>query len=491
MEISTVYSPCFTHPWLQKTRVFIQSSYVTPLLEKVLTGLEEQLNKQGHMLLDSPQDTVDIWITTAVFNQPVNWRAAPMFSAKRSFNLTSNPTVFTLVQMNRTQFTTLLNHFEVAAAKEEPDPKDYQFPGLASNAYLTLFEQGRRAGSILSLMRLLQSQTKSIRIILIIGENQPEEAYTFDLVGAHPKTVYQNNDEQFYEDLVLRMITAASTHEVTNHQVIGEPIPQTVWQSLSTPLSMKRAGKELGRRQFFTHMVEIGNLVNIPLLNHAIASQYSEGCFATWDATLEALITTITGSARPVDKDKLSDDELAVIVAMRTDGMGAYVRHVEGKRNDPPSSEAVELIGMDYHLPRIQLGSEWKAQKEVPVARSKLHGHRGVKSFDPKLVEHVHLDPPYYYYPVSCSTEAQAHGVISAFAHSQALRDPQDSRQLVFTILPGHGVVIVEKWVSGKEPFQLIWEAMDKGWLELDNLVPQGILDYVTDSNGRMRLVEG
>jgi len=490
MEISTVYLPRAAHPWLQKNRLVIKPGPLTPLLEEVLTGLKEQFQKQGHVLLDNPQDKVDIWITTAVFNQPVNWREAPLFSAKRLFRLADHPTVFTFVQMSREQFTNLLEHFENAAAKEEPDPADYRFPGLASNAYLTLHEQGRRAGAILSLVRLLQSQTMSVRVILVIGENQIEEAYTFDLVGAHPRTVYDGNSERFYEDLVLRMITATSTREVTQHRVVGNPIPQTIWQTLSTPAAMRRAGKELGKRRFFTRMVEVGNLVNIPLFNHAIASQYSEGCFATWDTTLDALVTTITGSARPVEKNNLSDDELAVIVSMREDGLGACVRHVEGKRNDPPSSEAVELIGIDSRLPRIRLGQEWELQKEVPVARSKLHGHRGVKSFDPNLVEHVHLDAPYYHFPVSCSTEAQAIGIISAFARSEALRYPEDTRQLVFTILPGHGVVIVEKWVAGRAPLQLIWEAMDNKWLEIDNHVPQGPFDYVRDNTGRMRLVE-
>lgn len=490
MEIPIVHPSRVVHPWLRKTRFVIKPGPTTPLLEEVLAGLREQFQQQGHVLLNIPQDEVDIWITTAAFNQPVNWREAPMFSAKRVFRLAYHPTVFTLVQMSRKQFTTLLDHFEIAAAKEEPDPADYHFPGLASNAYLTLHEQGRRAGAILSLIRLIQSQTMSVRVILIIGEKQIEEAYTFDLVGAHPRTAYEENGEWFYEDLVLRMVTAASTREVTQHEVVGKPIPQAIWQSLSTPVAMRRAGKELGRRKFFTRMVEVGNLVNIPLFNHAIASQYSEGCFATWDASLDALITTITGSARPVDKDNLSDDELAVIVAMRADGLGTCVRHVEGKRNDPPSSEAVELIGMDSRLPRIRLGQEGKLQKEVPVARSKLHGHRGIKSFDPELVEHVYLDPPYYHFPVSCSTEAQAVGIMSAFARSEALRNPEDARQLVFTVLPGHGVVIIEKWVAGKTPFQLIWEAMDNGWLEIDSHIPQGMFKYVADKTGRMRLVE-
>ena len=116
--------------------------------------------------------------------------------------------------------------------------------------------------------------------------------------------------------------------------------------------------------------------------------------------------------------------------------------------------------------------------QEVPVARSKLHGHRGVKSYDPRYVEHVFLNEPYYQYPVSCSTEAQARAIKVAFSRSEALLKPDDPRQVVFTVLPGHGIVIVEKWVTGKNPFQIIWEYMDKGYLQIDNLVPQGALTF-------------
>jgi hypothetical protein len=256
---------------------------------------------------------------------------------------------------------------------------------------------------------------------------------------------------------------------------------------------MRRAGRELGKRSFFTQMVRVDSLATVPSLPDAISSQYSEGCFATWDPDLKGLVTTVTGSARPVVKDNLTDDELAIIVGVRPDGRGALVRHVEGKRNDPPSSEAVELMEMDSDLPVIPAGSAYAApgdvSGEVPVARSKLHGHRGIKSYDPERVEHVSLDKPFYHYPVSCSTEAQAQAIKTAFGRSQALNDPQDPRQVVFTVLPGHGVVIVEKWVPGKEPFQLMWEFMDAGYLQVENAIPQGPLTYVSGEGGQMELL--
>jgi len=254
---------------------------------------------------------------------------------------------------------------------------------------------------------------------------------------------------------------------------------------------MRAAARELGRRGFFTEMVRIADLVHVPALDDAIARQYSEGCFATWDVRLGALVATITGSARPVDKQDITEDELAVIVGVRPDGKGALVRLVDGKRNDPPSSEAVEMYALDLALPRIALGPAGRGPaggSQVPVARSKLHGHRGISGYQPGRVEFVPLDPAYYDYPVSCATEAQAHGIVQAFARSEALRHPADPRQVVFTVLPGHGVVMVEKWQPGKAPFQVIWEYMDEGILRIDSHVPQGAFSYEPGPDGLCQL---
>jgi hypothetical protein len=61
---------------------------------------------------------------------------------------------------------------------------------------------------------------------------------------------------------------------------------------------------------------------------------------------------------------------------------------------------------------------------------------------------------------------------------------------VVFTVLPGHGTVIVEKWVPGTAPFQVIWEAMDAGRLQVDNRVPQGPMEYVSGAGGARVLRE-
>lgn len=145
------------------------------------------------------------------------------------------------------------------------------------------------------------------------------------------------------------------------------------------------------------------------------------------------------------------------------------------------------MIGVDGMLPEIELDRGEGARVRAPVIRSKLHGHRGISAYDPQRVEFVPMDPPYFLFPVSCATEAQARGVMDAFARSQALQNPADPRQVIFTILPTHGVLIVEKWVQGATPFQTIWEYFDRGFLVLDTHVPQGPAAYV-EKAGKMVL---
>ncbi len=468
------------HNWLRKIEVVFAPGPLTPLLEQVFADLVDHFRRQGHEIQAQPDNRTDIVITTAQFGQPMGWREALLFTSRRQLGIDHTPTIYTFIQVAPEKLQESLDYFEKVLAKEPPDPKDYEFPGLAPDAYRTLMEQGRRGGPLMALERLLQAQAKSIHIVLVIGETQLQYAYLFDLVGAHPR-VEAGDPEFFYTDLTLRMVTTVSTTEVTQHQITNDPIPQAVWRRLSAPAAMLAAARQLGQRHFFTEMVRIADIIHVPAVGEAVASQYSEGCFATWEPALNALVATVTGSARPVDKNDITEDDLAVIVGVRPDGRGALVRQVEGKRNDPPSSEAVEMKDMDQPLPTITLGQAWgeAADAHTPVSRSKLHGHRGVAAYDARRVEFVPLDTPYYYYPVSCATEAQARGIKMAFARSEALRNPGDPREVVFTVLPGHGVVIVERWTAGKAPFQVIWEYIDAGYLQIENCVPQGWVEYM------------
>ncbi|MDW7990914.1 MAG: hypothetical protein RMK65_01985 [Anaerolineae bacterium] len=475
------------HPWLRRgIRVaFVPGLSTTALLEEVAERLLDRFRRRGDVVQPAPDEQTDLILTTAPFGEPIGWRESLLLTARRRFRLSRTPTVVTLVHATKREFCRLLNHFRLALSRSAPNPEEFSFPGLAPEAWRVLVEQGRRGGPLLALERMVQAQAKCLRVLLFVGDDCPEAAYAFDLVGAYPCCRMVEPDS-FYEDLVTRMVTAVSVEEVTHHVRLEPPIPHGLWSALSTPAAMMEAARQLGRRNFFTEMVRIADLVHVPAVSDAVAEQYSEGCFATWDPQLGALVATVTGSARPVDKRQITEDDLAVIVGIRPDGRGAYYRPVEGKRNDPPSSEAVEMFAMDEGLPRVR----WKAPDgtavEVPVARSKLHGHRGVAAYDPRYVEYVPVALPYQHYPVSCGTSAQARCIVEAFGQTQCLREPEDPRPVAFTVLPGHGVFIVEKWVPGKAPFQVIWEFIDAGYLQIDPFVPQGPLQYLPDPTGRM-----
>ncbi|MFQ5922669.1 MAG: hypothetical protein ACE5M4_07470, partial [Anaerolineales bacterium] len=469
------------HAWLRQLRVGYVADETSAEMDEFAERLLEQFAVLGHEALDIPEGHIDVLFATARYGEPVPWRQSLFFTARRRFGLENDPELFTLVDMTVEEYESALQHFENVLDREPPDPADFEFPGLAPESYRVLVEQGRRGGPILALERLVQAHAKSIWVILVVGDGEPLWVHYFDLVGAHPKI--ELADKAGYQDLVMRIVTVMSTEEVTHHQAVGEPLPNADWADSAGRKGMLKAGPALGRRNFFTEMVRISDLVQVPAVSQGVANQYSEGCFATWDPGLGALISTVTGSARPVEKDDLKDQDLAVIVGVRDDGLGALVRHVERKQNDPPSSEAVELMDMDSLLPRVELDGT-----QVPVVRSKLHGHRGIGSYDPDLVEYAPLDPPYYHYPVSCATSAQAEGIKGAFSRAESLLNPDDPRQLAFTVLPGHGVIIAEKWVPEKAPFQLIWETMDSGALQVDNHVPQGVYGYAVNSEGAMVL---
>jgi hypothetical protein len=476
------------HPWLRQTSVALIPGNRTPLLDEFCTELGREFRRLGHNVSDEPNGATDAIFATARFGQPVTWRDAPIFTMRKLFGLDHTPTVFTFVHITPSELRKMYDHFDAAAKKPEIDPADYKFDGLAENAASVLHEQGRRAGPILALARLVQAQAKSIRSILVVGEEHPTDAYHFDLVGGYPRTKL-DDVSRFYEDIVLRIVTAITTTEITQHEVEGDLIPAALWGALSTPRAMEKAGREFRDRDFFSDIVRVNNIVQVPRgVGDVVANQYSEGCFTTWEPELDALIATVTGSARAVDKGNINDRDLAVITGVRPDGQGALVRHIAERTNIPPSSEAVEMVEIDQPLPTVEAPDPLLKGVMVPVVRSKLHGHRGVRAFDQNQVEYAPLDSRYHRYLVTCATAAQAEGVRQAFARSVALQNPDDDRMVVFTVLPGHGIMIVEKWAAGKAPFQLIWEYMDAGYLEIESAVPQGALVYVHDTDGRMVL---
>jgi len=472
-----------THTWLKQLTVSYLPGPSTPLANRVASDLTEYLHHEGHTIQERPSADTDVILTTARLGEPLGWREAFMFTARRRYGLNHVPTVFTIVHATHRQFNDLLSEAEsILKNGIESTPR---FAGIPETASRTLYQQGKRGGAIMYLLRIIQLQIKSIRVLLVLGDENPDSAFVFDLVGAHPQ-ISNNGPEAFYKDIVTRIVTAASTQEITSHRIVKPDVKREVWDDLPTIQYMAQASQELGKRDFFTEMIHVSDVAEIPGFSDAISQQYSEGCFATWDVHIDGLVTTITGSARPVRKENITDKDLAIIVGIKPEHDGALIRQVEGHPNHPPSSEAVEMIGMDMKLPRITLSNG----SQVPIIRSKLHGHRGVRSFNRDRVEYVSVPESYLYYPVSCSTDAQYRAVQEAFSSSLALNNPEDPRQIVFTVLPGHGVVIVEKWAEGKKPFQVIWEGMDQKDIEISNDIPQGPFAFQTDGQ-RATLASG
>lgn len=474
------------HAFLRQVHLAAVLGPSTPLLDRVVAGLQQAFTRLGHRWTMVPDAQTDAFVTTARLHEPVSWRHSPLFVGRKQWNLQHKPATYAMVHATTQQFRDLLAHFVAALAKPTHEPKDFALPGLAEKAWEVLRDQGSRGGPMMCVARLLQSQSKSLRVLLVVGDDEPVEAFLFDLAGAYPR-IAGGDFEHFCGEAALRIATQLSTREVTMHQVQGAPIARADWQRAQGPKAMLAVSRELGRREFFTRMVRVADLVEVPALTDALAQQYSEGCFATFDPVLRAQIVTVTGSSQPVQKMSIVEDDLAVIGEVLDGGHGVAVRAVEGLRNDPPSSEAVEFEAIDAVLPRALPPAWFGLDEPMPVVRSKLHGHRGVRGYDPRVVEFVPLSPAYYDYLVSCSTEAQAVGIAEAFRHSRALRDPNDPRTIVFTVLPGHGMLMVEKWLPKRAPFEALLQAMDDRAIDICHGVPQGWMRYVPDG-GRMEL---
>ena len=112
-----------------------------------------------------------------------------MLTARRRFKLDHAPAVITLVHAPPNAWDGMMAHLKAALLKDPLDPEDFSFPGLSERAFHTLIEQGKRGGAMMSMVRLVQSQAVSVRNIVLVGAEQPQFAYTFDLVGGHPRAM--------------------------------------------------------------------------------------------------------------------------------------------------------------------------------------------------------------------------------------------------------------------------------------------------------------
>src|SRR3970040_1679593 len=116
-----------THPWLKQLKVAVVPGPTGAVLEEVIEGLLGQFQALGHEIQPQPRDGADLLLT--------------------------HPRVLTLVHLPRAAYKAAIDHFRQALAKDPIDPADFQFPGLAPQAYRVLVEQGSRGGALLALGR--------------------------------------------------------------------------------------------------------------------------------------------------------------------------------------------------------------------------------------------------------------------------------------------------------------------------------------------------
>ena len=81
------------HSWWRKIRLAYVPDVETPLLDAFVGNLLEQFHQTGHTLDDKPQPETDVILTTARFNQPIKWREAMIFNARRRFDFDQSESV--------------------------------------------------------------------------------------------------------------------------------------------------------------------------------------------------------------------------------------------------------------------------------------------------------------------------------------------------------------------------------------------------------------
>ena len=62
------------HSWLRNIRVAFVPGPTTPLLQEVTDRLSDSFRRQGHEIQQTPDDSTDVILTTALFGDPVGWR---------------------------------------------------------------------------------------------------------------------------------------------------------------------------------------------------------------------------------------------------------------------------------------------------------------------------------------------------------------------------------------------------------------------------------
>jgi hypothetical protein len=469
------------HPWTRPINIAQVPGRSSTAVDHAVEALLDWLRQAGCTLEPAPTNDTDLIVTTNVFGHAVNRDDSLLFNAKRLYKLTRRPQILTVIDVPEQEYQGWLARFELMARTPATDTAGESYLGLGPQAAEVIGQQARRGGPEMAFSRLVQAQMLSIRVMALRTKaGQPYRAMHFDLAGAHPMTD-ATDLESFAADAGPRLLAAVCATEVNHHVFAEPPVPAELWEALSGPEAMVRAGSTFTEYGFFTTPIYIEKVLGYRGISEAISAQYSEGCYGVYEADIPGLLTTATGSSRLVDKRAITRADQAVVIGVKPEQDGAVVRPVSGMETVVPSVEAVEMMSICEQVPSHHRTNIRGEQVQVPNVRAILHGHLGVASYDPERIEAVRLDPLYYTQLVSCGTGALAVATATAFGRSVALRNLDDRRAVVFLEQPGHGVMVVEKWPAegiAKAPFDTIQEYLRAGYLTMTYDIAQGPVQW-------------
>ncbi len=461
------------HDWVKPITVCFVENKSNKRLDRITSALEKWFQDNGHIVQRMPDASTQLFITTMRGADVVDRPDALLLNGKRRYQLPHRPQVLTLVDLTTEQFEERQRYIDALADLPYTAAHTVEIPGLGRKGSEVIHQQ-RRRHDLVGMARLLQGQAISIRVMGLVGDEKwPDYGLHIDLAGAYA-TIPFKGPKDFIANIGGRIATFLNTVDVKEHIYLDELLASQDWETSETPNDLVRAGNTFTDYGFFTDPVDVVKLLGFRGLGDAIAAQYSEGCYATYDPLIGGLVTTATGSAKFVDKRAITRGDTTLITGVKPNRMGALVRGIEGRPDIAPSVEAVELFGI-CEMSGVE---EDPLGESRPRIRSLLHGHIGVKSFAPERVERVVLDKSFYAYPVSCGTNILADATGKAFAKAQALSSANDPRKVIFIEQPCHGIVVVERWVQGMRPFEAIEQALQEGWLVMQSHVPQSLSEY-------------
>src|SRR5215204_1286674 len=76
-----------THSWLKQLSLCYLPGPSTGLSDQVASGLIDHFQQEGHATATQPSSETDVILTTARLGEPLGWREALMFTARRRFKL--------------------------------------------------------------------------------------------------------------------------------------------------------------------------------------------------------------------------------------------------------------------------------------------------------------------------------------------------------------------------------------------------------------------